>query len=234
MARTYNGSSQYAYVDTGLSLGANDAIWVSLWLWMNNSAAAYGVFNIGISGSTNHYRRITTSGGTVLAGTGGAGTSSTASAAISGSSQWHHVLAEWGSATSRTVTVNGGTPGTNTTNQPVGSAPSHIRLASTLNLSAYLAGRLAYVAIFSGTPDAQDYIDLSGSGVAADAWHPTLTYSAANLLAYWDLDGSASPEPDGVASNDLTLVNTPTGSTSPAIQLVAPSDDVVLAQGWWL
>jgi hypothetical protein len=106
-------------------------------------------------------------------------------------------------------------------------------LAATLNVSAYLAGRLAYVAVFSGTPNAQDYIDLSGNGVAADAWHPTLTYSAANLIAYWDLDGNDSPEPDGVGSDDMILSGSPTQSTSPAIQLVAATSGS-LPSGWFL
>jgi hypothetical protein len=213
MARTYNGSSQYAYADVadGLGITGNDPVWASFWFWPNSTAASYGVFNIGVSGSTNHYRRVTSGGGNVLGSSGGAGTNASASAALAGAAQWQHILAEWGGVTSRKIAVNNGTPGTNATSINITSAPNHVRLAATLNLSAYMAGRLAWIGVFSGVPT-----DDQKAALAAGA-HPAVV-SPATLLDAWDKIGEGSTE-GSWRGNALTLVNSPTRSDSPRIYL---------------
>jgi hypothetical protein len=220
MARTFNGTSQYAAVSSGLSLAANDPVWVSAWVWLNSTAAAYGVFALGVSGATNGYRRITATGSGTLVATSAntSAGSASASTSIPGSGQWFHVVGEWGGQATRKITANGGTAGTNTTSINVTTTPSHVRLGATLNLSAYLAGRLAYVGVYSGAPSTQEIEWLSGLGVQTNAFAPNLV-ATDRLLAYWPLDGASDPEPDDVGSNVLTLVGSPGTAASPSIQL---------------
>jgi hypothetical protein len=210
MARTYNGSSQYAEVSAGLGITGNDPVWASFWLWPNSTATSYGIFNIGISGSTNHYRRVVSGGGNILATSGGAGTSASASVALAGAAQWQHVLAEWGGQSTRKIAVNNAAPGTNTTAINITGDPNLVRLAATLNLSAYLAGRLAWLGVFSGVPTDDQ------KAAAAAGLHPTLL-SPSTLLDAWDKYGIGTET--SWRGNTLTLVNSPTQSDSPRIYL---------------
>jgi hypothetical protein len=234
MARTLNGSSQYLTVSSGLSLGANDPVWISMWGYRNNSSANYCYFSLGVSGSGVNRKFV--SGSTTISATttNNAGTGAAATSANSPTNAtWFHILAEFGGAADRKITIHGGTTAPNTTSNSLSVAPNILRVGATPSTTALLAGRVAYVGVFSGAPSAQDYIDLSGLGVEADALHPTLCGSAGNLLAYWDLDGTDSPEPDGIGSNDLTLVATPGSAASPLIQLAGSPQIILPHGGWW-
>lgn len=240
MARTFSGTGQFLSLASGLSLAANDPVWLSAWFYLNSSANQV-VFSLGRSGGNNNRRYVDVNGSNWrVVAVNGSGTSTTAGSTAVSTGQWTHVLAEWGSGSSRGVTVNGGTTQTDATSNSLGTAPDQTRIgahhtATASTASGILNGRVAYVAVFSGAPAAQDYIDLSGSGVEANALHPSLTTSAANLIAYWDLDGTASPEPDGVGSNDMVLTGSPTQSTSPSIQLTGGGGPaIILPQGWWV
>jgi hypothetical protein len=222
MARTYNGSSQYAEVSAGLGIAGNDPVWASFWFWPNSTAASYGVFNIGVSGSTNHYRRVTSGGGNILGSSGGAGTNASATTALAGAAQWQHVLVEWGGTTSRKIAVNGAAPGTNATSINITSAPNLVRLAATMNLSAYMAGRLAWIGVFSGVPTDDQ------KAAAAAGLHPILL-SPSTLLDAWDKFGIGTET--SWRGNTLTLVNSPTQSDSPRIYLPHGRSMIVVPSG---
>lgn len=221
MAREFSGTGQYLTHETGLGLAATgESWWGILWVWLDNTSATRILFSIGFDGSSSSRKYVawsTTNGIEVVT----AGNSpQRASSAFSTTGAWTPVLFEFVSNTSRAVTVGGGSRVLESTTAILFTeAPNQVRVAASHTASALHDGRLAYIGLFSGTPHANDFTDLLAGGVIANAKHPTLTHSAANLIAYWDLDGVDSPEPDGVGSNDLTLTGSPTQIASPGIIL---------------
>jgi hypothetical protein len=236
MARTLNGSTQYLSLASGLSLGANDPVWISMWAY-RNAAAGYCYASIGVSGASVNRKFITGATNITVTTTTASSVSASADSGVSpANATWFHIIAEFGGASSRACTVNGGTRVENTTTNSLSTAPDLVRVGATPAASALLAGRVAYVGVYSGAPSADERTWLSGLGVPGDAYAPNLV-AADRLLAYWPIDGTDSPEPDDVGANDLVLTGSPTGSASPTILLTgdpSASGATPLASGWWL
>lgn len=234
MARTFNGSTQYLTLASALGLTAESQFWFSGWFWRDNLATATAAFSIGASGSNNGRRAISGTAGWAAISTANGGSTQTTGAVTPSAGGWFHILGKWNGTASRDIALNGGTFQSNSTASS-GSTQNEIRIGAIHTGSQFLAGRAAYIAIYSGAPTTQEVTDLSGLGVPADALHPSLV-AADRLLAYWDLDGTSDPEPDGVGSNDFTLVGSPGSAASPAIQLSAGGGGgaLILPQGFWL
>lgn len=225
MARDFSGSSQYLTLANGLSLIASSPMWLSGWFWIDTTSGSQVLFTLGVSGSVNNRRDLIWSGSAVATrsiSSTGTTVSATDTSGYNTTGAWFHVIAEWGSTASRATTINGGTRVSNTTSSAIVTAPDQTRMGSSHTGVSNFNGRAAYVALFSGTPAAGDFTDLSGSGVIANALHPSLTTSSANLIAYWDLDGTTSPEPDGIGSNDMVLNGALAQVASPGIILNTP------------
>lgn len=230
MARTFNGSSQYLTVSSGFGLGANDARTIVGWFW-KNASSNYCYASMGVAGTGTH-RHYMAGTAPKAESTSSSGTFGSATGSDPGNGAWFHLAGEFLSNSLRAINVNG-VRTTNTTTVTLSTAPDVFRVGVTPGTTAYLAGRAAYVALYSGTLTSQELEWLSGLGVAANAYAPGLV-ATDRLLGYWPLDGSASPEPDEFGSNDLTLVGTPGSATSPSIILSgAPGGVTVLPQGWW-
>lgn len=233
MARQFNGSSQYLTVSTGFSLTADGSVWISGWFYRNNTSANYCYAFLGVSGSGVNRKFVSGTTNITATTTTNAGVGATASGASPSNATWFHAVAEFTNASLRAISVNG-TRVTNTTTNALTTAPNIFRVGATGTASALLAGRAAYVAVYSGEPTSDEIGYLSGNGTSTNAFAPDLV-ATDRLLGYWPLDGDASPEPDEFGSNDLTLVGSPTQVASPTIQLSGspyPSSGF-LPQGMW-
>lgn len=116
---------------------------------------------------------------------------------------WHHACGVFTSSTLRTAYIDGGSPGTNT----VSSTPTTFDTIA-FGVSAfptpanYCDGEIAYPAVWDVALTAAEVASL-GAGA-----HPTMIRPD-SLVAYWDLNGTFSPEIDPISRYDSTV----TGAT---------------------
>ena len=127
---------------------------------------------------------------------------------------WHHACAVFASSTSRSIYLDGTNKITNTTSiTPSSGSITGTRIGD--SDADCFDGDLAEVAIWNAAlSDAEVASLFVSNGVGV---YPT-DVKVANLVAYWPVLGSSSPEPDDVGSNDLTLFNSPASSTHLTMQ----------------
>lgn len=116
---------------------------------------------------------------------------------------WQHTLAVFASATSRTVYLNGGNSGTNTTSVTPVPTAVHVGARYNTTIAGFAGSVIAEAGIWDAALTADDALMLA-SGVSP------LLVRPANLVAYWPLMGRNSPEIDPVGGYNLTLANAPT------------------------
>jgi hypothetical protein len=116
---------------------------------------------------------------------------------------WHHALAVFASATSRTIYLDGGNSGTNATNRaPAGADRVALGGSRDSSPDGYLQGDEAEAGLWNVALTASDAAILA-LGVSPLLVHP------ASLVAYWPLIGRNSPENDRIGDYPLTV----TGAT---------------------
>jgi len=112
----------------------------------------------------------------------------------------HHVCAVFESTTSRSVYIDGGSKGTDTTSKdyPSGIDAMAVGRLERSSPAAYTNGRVSHVAIWN--------VALTDGEVAAlAAGASPLTVRAQSLVAFWPIIGNNSPEIDIVGGYDLTV-----------------------------
>lgn len=235
MAREFSGTGQYLTYSGGLGITANDTIWMSFWFYPT-STATMQMFCIGTLGTgANRYSaaHVKPTGRAQQVAADGTTISWAGNQSIT-QNAWNHIIAEYSGTNLRAHRLNGGTRQTDTiVTITQDTAPNGIRIGASMTAGNLVIGRMAYCAIFAGSPTVQDATDLSGGGVIANAKHPTLAASAANLLAYWDLDGNDSPEPDGIGSADMVLTGSPIQAASPGIILPSGGGSTAVGNNFW-
>lgn len=123
---------------------------------------------------------------------------------------WHHACGVFTSATSRAAFIDGGSKGTDATSRAFPTI-ANTRFASIdASTTQTMAGRIAEAAIWN--------VALTDDEVAALAKGicPLLVRPSA-IVAYWPLYGAASPEPELVGKQEMTLVNSPAQGEHPRI-----------------
>lgn len=124
---------------------------------------------------------------------------------------WHHAVGCFSTA-SRDVYLDGGTAGQDSTsdapNPDFGTPTTDIGRRNDGD-PLYFSGRIAEVGIWNVVLDATDITNLY-----TNKYCPLLV-KPGNLVAYWKLAGTASPEPDDKNDYDLTLYNSPTQADHP-------------------
>lgn len=120
---------------------------------------------------------------------------------------WHHCVAVGASASSRTVYIDGGSSGSNTTTiTPSSLDTTSIGRASWASATKYyLDGLVAEAGLWNVALAATEI------GMLADGFSPLMVRPDA-LVAYWPLIGRFSPEPDRMGAYPLTV----TGATQSA------------------
>lgn len=211
MGRTFNGSSDYLKRATALITAA--PFTVSCWYKPTSGTATRTLWSFGdTGGDLSYFRGVydeiadrldfhARNTGTEIA----AGSGTTTEGA------WNHAAMVAASSTSRTSYTNG-TAGTTNTVTVVPPSIDAIALGRLERSSPvqYFGGDLAEFAIWN--------IALSGAQISAlAAGDNPQTIELANLVAYWTITGTASPEVDVIAAYELAVTGTSASSNHPTI-----------------
>lgn len=121
-----------------------------------------------------------------------------------GTGEWAHAMGVETSTTSRSVRLNGGTAGTNTTSVTPSGFSAKTSIGADADDSDYFDGRVAEVAVWDVALSDDEQTALS-KGLCPLLIRPQ------SLVAYWPLFGNDASELDRWKNRyDLTLTNTPT------------------------
>ncbi len=112
---------------------------------------------------------------------------------------WHHVTGVFLNATSRTVYLDGGNSGNESTDVPVESY-DRMAIGALRDSSdrAYMSGRLGEIAAWDADLTAAE------AAILALGYSPMLVRPQ-SLIAYWRLFGNASPEPDRIGGYNMAV-----------------------------
>lgn len=218
MARLFDDASSQ-YLERAAAVVSAVPLTISAWFNSNDSAATQGIVCLGnpASGDANAMVALYASGGDVgdpvklLVGTGGTWTAVVTTSGYSVNT-WHHACAVCASSTSRSVYIDGGSVGTDTTSKalpPITTTGIGELIDPTRE--QFFSGNIAEVGIWDVALDAAEIAAL-GKGFSPVLIRPQ------SLVAYWPIGGNDSPELDRWKNRyDLTLANTPTKSDHPRI-----------------
>jgi len=166
MAYSFDGSTQYFSTLTG-DLFADFPITMACWFITSNITTNQGLLNICDNATGGQGIRLNAQGAvagdpirilSVGTATGSADTTTGFTA-----NTWTHACGVFSSATSRTVYVNGGSPGTNTTNSS-GTGENRLFQGVTRAASAfsnYFSGSLAEVGVWNAALTADEVLSLA-------------------------------------------------------------------------
>jgi hypothetical protein len=207
MAYSFDGSTQYFSTTTG-SLFADLPITMACWFITSNTTTNQGLLNICDNTTGGQGIRLNAQGAvagdpirilSVGTATGSADTTTGFTA-----NTWTHACGVFASATSRTVYINGGSPGTNTTNSS-GTGEDRLFQGVTRAASAfsnYFSGSLAEVGVWNAALTADEVLSLA-RGMSPSLIRPQ------NLTIYAPLVRNLTD-----IKNGLTITNNGTATVS--------------------
>ncbi len=210
MGRTFNGSSDYLKRATAVITAA--PFTVAVWFKPTVGTAVRTLWSFGdTAGDSDYFRAVydETAGRLDFQ----ARHVSTYTASVTGTTEgaWNHAAMVAASSTSRTAYVNGtaGTPET-TSVAPVSIdavAVGRLERAAPVH---YFGGDIAHFAIWN--------IALSGANISslAAGANPQAIENA-NLVAYWTITGTASPEVDLINAYELAVTGTSASADNPTV-----------------
>lgn len=208
MARTFNGSSQYATNATTPVTAV--PLTMACWFKTSDTTNEQVLLTIGDTGGTADEFALVANGAssdTVQAQTRRTSTSTASSTSSYSADTWHHACAVFNSSTDRRAFIDGGSKGTEATAKvPTGLDAIRIGAVARSSASKFLTGSVAHAAIWSVT--------LTDAEVAAlAAGLSPLRMRPGALVFFAPLLGLASPEPDYTTGQRLlTLTDTPTAA----------------------
>ena len=212
MGRTFNGSSDYLKRATALITAA--PFTVSCWYKASVNTNTRTLWSFGDTATDDYYWRAVHYDSAGTRGLGAQATAvSSATSDYSGSPEgtWTHSAMVEASSSSRTCYVNGTAATANTTNKtPTGIDTVVLGRLERATPTHYFGGDLAEFAIWN--------IALSGANISslAAGANPQAIENA-NLVAYWTITGTTSPEVDVIAAYELAVTGTSASSNHPTI-----------------
>lgn len=224
MARQFNGTNQTLSADAAVNMSAYQKGAYAMWLWVDSyggsNQAALAHFN---NTSTPRVRIFPDNAlGTFYVEYVDSAIS-TGEITRPTAGQWNHIVVNIditkASSEIDTIYVNGSSvsvtrnsDGNNSGNLPPAPTVNDFCLASDNASSAFMAGRMAEVALWGGILlSGTDVTNLYNSGNGTSATN----VQNGNLVYYWQICGTASPEPPTTGTPNLTLVNSPTQVAHP-------------------
>lgn len=133
---------------------------------------------------------------------------------------WTHVCAVFSSLSAQACYIGGASKGTATTAVVQPTLNYTVVGALFFNSGLYSAswdGDVAEVALWNAALSDAEVAQLATGGTGGIGLAATLVRPG-NLVAYYPLLGTTSPEPDVIGGTGLTLINAPTAATHPPIQ----------------
>lgn len=208
MSIVLNGTDQYAQILEAIDAGR--PVTVVGWYKSDSDTAVQAVASIADKDSDVHYRVLgllgSVGGDPIAANERDASNNEWAASTVGYTANtWEHGLAEFGSATSRKVLIDGGNGDEETTSiTPAGLDKTAIGVICRSTLAWFFSGKLAEVAIWDMVLSSQQKTDLANGAAAS-------SIESGNLLAYWPLYDDADDESGN--SKNLTAVGSPSFDT---------------------
>lgn len=146
------------------------------------------------------------------------------------SATWTLITAVFESTTSRHIYKNGGGKVTGTTTVSGSFTPDRTGMAAIVRAAASSLStlELAHVAVWN---KALSDAEVASLYVSSETGIYPNEVASGNCVAYWPLEGTTDPEPDDVASFDMTLSGGPTQSTGPTMQSLPSTGQPSLVGG---
>jgi hypothetical protein len=212
MARLFTSASSQ-YLENTSAVLTSMPFTMACWFRSSDITTTQTAMALGASGSNDRWALFLAgaqAGDFLQAASVQSGTT-TAAATTTGflADTWHHGCAVFASANSRSIYIDGGSKGSNAGSSTPGT-PNRTSIGARNSSGVYgvfMSGRIADAGIWN--------VALSDAEVAALAkgLHPTRMRPDA-LVAFWELCGDDSPEPDwhliGGTRYAMTLANAPT------------------------
>lgn len=216
MARTFaTASSQYlSRTDSAtLSYGDEDMSW-SVWVYLGSLATTSAIFAKRSAATKEYAVYYFHTGDAWYFDINDVGTCNVAAGAATNT--WYHLTGYYNATTNELgIALDAGTPGTGAHAGGFNDGGSGLTVGRYADDGAsgdfYLEGRVAELAFWRGA-----VLDSAERAGLAKGVSPLLIRPA-SLETYWPLWGRASPEPDYVNGQTLTLNNTPTAGDHPRI-----------------
>jgi hypothetical protein len=215
-ARQFNGTSDYLNSASTLTYGSATKVAVSFWLYWDSFTNGGDVViesaQIGVESGVGTWtlRPDNESGGFLLQSHNGAGSPDNGTITRPSGAAWHHYVINFDVGQTGHHTVSAFVDGSSATITPSttqGTTTTFtnktLYLMSRAGSSRFGAGRLADVAIYTGISLSESDASSLNSGTL-----PTSVQSG-NLIYYWKLCGTASPETPTTGAVNLTV----TGAT---------------------
>lgn len=221
MSRELNGTSQYMR-HTGTQIVAGGQFTVCGWFYGPQQSAFKNVFVLGGSGFTPKVSILVTgvSPARVYCGyTGGYAAYPSTTCTIN---NWHHYAFWHDGSDFINCCVDGDWANRNTDGiaATIG-ALQDLTMGEDGGGGDFFQGLLAHPAVWNTLLTQAQIEGLAGpfsGGVQSGSGNNPQAVQAGNLVAYWPLVGTASPEPDIIGGFDLTLFNSPTqGASDPVV-----------------
>lgn len=220
MSYLFDGAdTQGLYIDSNLGITATP-VWIVSGFTQEADLAELATFPmiaaLGVQASNNNRLSLNANDdGGLRASSRAASTVNANSTTVISDTNFHVGVANLISNTSRLVELDGAGQGTNATSSiPTGFNRFVIGLSPTLNALGH-EGKIAYVAIGTGTLSAPDLAALGAGG-------DPRSVSSATLVELWDLTNASSPLSGLIGANNLTVQGTPTFvSNAPAYSWLA-------------
>jgi hypothetical protein len=212
MARTFNGSSQYA---SGASAPASNVpLTISAWCKHANASGGVDIIvDIFLDGDDRQVLYINDQDIKAFTISSGGSAEATASAGAS-TTDWFHACGVWTAINSRAAFLNGGSKGTDTTSLTTNTLTT-VRAGASQGTTGFYEGTLAEIGVWNVALDDSEVASLA-KGVSPLLIRPQ------SLVAYWPLFGNESPELDrGKNRIDFTLTAAPTKAEHVRVYLPA-------------
>ena len=213
MARSFNGSSQYASLNGGVFAMTGLPCTTAFWMYPNSTSGnQWPVYSQNMAATQINSSVILnypSSGKVTGQTTDTVATSLPTATANFSASSWYHVAHSCGTG-STTIYLNGGNSAAQSAS-PTVTCDRCIRGASNLTSpGSYFNGRLAEVGFWTVALTADEVLTLS-KGMSPLFVRPQ------SLVHYWPLRGSYSPEIEVMRAGGLTLTASPAFADHPAI-----------------
>lgn len=232
MARSFNGSSNFA-INSGMSFSPIPCTLACLFR-VSSIAPHQTIFGVG-NGTSEYYelqvRGTTIPDGGVLGAvkrTAGPVFSIARTAVTIPTNTWVLGVARLASnSDNRVYMYNSGTTGSDSTSFAIGSQNTAVVGRAAYSSSTFLGGQVTKACIWNVALSASEIDELGGF------FHPSMVRPE-SIVALWDFDQGASPEPDHWGGYSLTLTGTTQVDDPPiiypsdwidAVQYVAPPAD---------
>lgn len=199
MARTFQSSLlQYLHHDAAVLTAV--PITIACRIRPATVTGARTVVSLAASTSATHYHRLNlTTNKARIESAAGAGAAAATATATFNAGDWVHICAVFASSTSRSVYTNGADKVTNATSRaPAGIDRTSIAAFVANGVGVYYDGDVDFVAIWNVALSDGEVASIAGGTSPADV-------QSANLVAFWQLTGTDSPEIDSAGNFDMTV-----------------------------